>query len=228
MKPLLPSDLYAISQNAKNEGSYECHWCSGDCRNLWIHDDPPPIPFSRSKSSAKRVANPYVCMGCWLWRRNRLCVNYLTEPDKPAMKDGQAPSKHSWWITNESALVVDAESPLIEKLLAPPLRFVLSLVDPGTSNHIHLATVNDHVIIKADTILRFTFNNQGQEYTIYELRDAIQQKTAAGKSPGVATILRLFQPPAHMLEKRGRGRPPEDERNNLKKMIAASGQTIPA
>lgn len=187
--PLLASDLYAISQGTSNHGSESCHWCNGKCNRTWIHDDPPPVPFSKIRTTAKNVSSLYVCVGCWLFRRKLTTMTYL----KGLIQDRQAAVNHSLYFTETSCNAVgkDDSSHLYDKLIYPPLRFVLSLVDPGTANLLQLCVANDHPTIEKNTPLAFTLNNQPQHYTIYELEEAI--KTGAeGKEPGVQTLLRFL------------------------------------
>ena len=159
------SDVYALSCGCKNEGglaaTYACHWCGSKCSNELMHDDPPAVPFVKRKSLAKFPANPYSCRGCWLWRRKRIGINYLTGTwgdGRP--RDGQSPVEHSWWVTPEAAFTLTTPDfpKLWGLLIKPPRCFVLALVQPPTyhpngqvdpksvvGNQLHLAVANDFV-----------------------------------------------------------------------------------
>src|SRR4051812_23498340 len=120
------SELFALSQRVRCEGSYECHWCSSPCKSLWVHDDVMPYPFVKRLEPAKRISNPYVCLGCWLYRRKRVTVNFLDG----TLKDRQSPREHSWYFTKQEAygLIEGKSQKLYASLLNPPLTFSLSLV----------------------------------------------------------------------------------------------------
>jgi len=221
LEPVLASQIYALSQNSKCSGEQSCHWCGGPCGRLWLHDDPPPVPCYRTNSSARKPANPYICCGCWLWRRKKITAPYLSS----GMKDSQTPNSHSWWITESGAWAlrpVENDSLALWKILAsPPLRFVLCFVTSqplasgrtdfpaGISNLIHLAVANDHKEIKASTELHFTINNIPHSYTVYELEEATKHG-ADGKAPGVRELFRLLGQPQAAAEaprQKGAGRP---------------------
>lgn len=200
---MLASELYAISQNAKCEGKEECHWCSAPCQQTWIHDDPLPIMGFKSISNAKRPANHFICAGCWLFRRQRLTVQFMDN----GFLDRQCPLDHSWIINSTAKAIRPANySSLYDLLLKPPQKFVLSFITSwpansgqtdhvkGISNHLHIAIANDLAKeIKADTTLFFTINNIAHNYTIYDLNESLKNEEA-GRSPGVAALMRLLGP----------------------------------
>lgn len=189
----LASCLYALTNNTKNVGPFECHWCASECQSLWIHDDPPPIPFVRSKTTAKRPGSGYICAGCWLWRRKRITIEWLGG----GYKDGQCPQKHSWWIARDGAFGLNPEtsySSLFDKLLKPPTEFVLSFVNGGMDNLLQLSLLNQHDQIRADTSLHFTINNIPHCYTIYELESALTSEDQNGCSPGVSALIKILGP----------------------------------
>ena len=135
--------------------------------------------------------------------------------------------KHSWWITERGAWVIgpDDKQALYEKLLCPPLKFVLTLLDSNSSsNLLQLAAVNQHNTIKANTPLEFTINNIKFTYSVYELKEGLSnhKEGKPGKEPGVRELIKLLGP-CHILEteKRSRGRPTteEAEQNSIKKTI---------
>ncbi len=207
------SEMYALSQGSSCAGQFQCHWCSSPCSSMFFHDDVLAIPFRKSVSGAKNPSSHYCCVGCWLWRRKRLCITFT---DK-SFKDGQCPQKHSWWVTNRDATAIQTPCPdIYDRLLNPPLQFVLSFTDGTTDNHIHHAIANDFPIsIENDSRLWFTVNNIGHSFTLYELEEALRGGEGTGKEPGVQALLRLLGPaPAHLKNKpiqanqnKGRGRP---------------------
>jgi hypothetical protein len=210
---MLASELYALSQGSICAGSFECHWCSSPCTADHIHDDlPTHIPFVRSPHPSKRPGNPYICQGCWLYRRTRLTVNYLSGE----WLDRQKPFDHSWLITKTNAWGIrpDDYPELFRFLLKPQCSFVLSLRTPDYQfhNYLQLALCNDIAEITANTTLYFTVNNSANSYTIYELEEAIRNDEE-GKSPGVRTLLAMHRPPrpTEMNQHRGRGRPRKEE-----------------
>lgn len=216
---MLASELYAISQGSKCDGFQSCHWCAAPCDRKWQHDDPPPEPFFRGpRLPAKRPASAYICSGCRLFRRPLLTANYLSG----GLKDRQCPLNLSLWITPEGAWALRAEDndALHRVLLKPPLRFALILRDglDAPTNHLQLASANDHKAIQADTLLHFTINNIPHSYTVYELEN-VERNGVSGCEPGVgalARILRIEQAsslpgPTILDAKRGRGRPTIEE-----------------
>lgn len=220
-------ELYALSQHFRCDGPYECHWCMGRCGPDFHHGEPPPVPFLKGRSGAKRPANPWICKGCWLWNRQRITTTFL----RGDWLDSQAPKKHSVWITEKEALTIrlkeDGEE-LVKLLLKPPLRFVLSLISEG-ENLLHLCPVNWHERVKAETPLLFNANNITHEYTIYELKEALKFGPE-GKRPGVGVLMALLdlqpQPPEE--EERKQGRPPAlPSVNDTLKKIVTRKQTAP-
>lgn len=226
-KPMSASDLYALSQGRENRGTLECHWCISACGRDYLHDEPPPIPFVKMKSLAKRAGNPHICHGCYLWRRKSITTYFLNG----TFKDRQTASQHSWWITrSESKAIKDLDyQSLYKLLLKPPHQFVLSLVEQNTTNHLHLAVANDLVEIKVGTPLAFTINNIPMTYTIYELNEAIKNNTK-GKEPGVHALIRFLgeykKEESKPEETRRVGRPDgqfPDAKVVMEKVIAKSG-----
>lgn len=203
--------LYALSQGERCEGPTECHWCGAPTEKLITHDEPPPTPFLRRTTTAKKPGNQFICRGCFLWKRARLTVPFTDG----TLKDSQTPSQWSWFITNSEAISPKiGRMEIYHRLLKPPARFALLLVDdPKTNNLIHLAEVNDYTDkdLLNDSPLRFTLNNIRLEYTIYDLEHALKNGPT-GTSPGVAALIRLFGRPEkdeseEEKVKRGSGRP---------------------
>lgn len=241
----LPKDGFAILKQIiyKQGGAcFECHWCAAKCTRELFHDDPPPVPFTKTKSQAKRPASPYCCRGCWLWRRQRLGITYLTGSWKDGRpRDGQTPANHSWWITPDAALALTQPDfpQLWELLCKPPKCFVLALVsppvyfpngqvDPKTvvGNWLHLAVGNDLEKVEMGTQLGFTINNVAHTYSVYELQNAFRDGDA-GKEPGVQALIRfLGSPPASLVpaavkEMRSVDRKTEPPAGELRKPVEA-------
>lgn len=213
------SELFAIALGLKNElGSEECHWCASSCPRKWVHDDPPPIPFKKSQSTAKRPSHRFVCTGCYYYRMKRVTVRYLME----GYSDKQRPEDHSWWVSEDGAFAIRKENhPLLwEYLLSPPPRFYFSLLtEPERiKNHLQCCIINDNPAVDIDTKLQFTIDNVPYTYTVYELEEALSTKESDGKEPGVRELIRLLQP-YHTEEKakKQRGRPKEESNPLAKK-----------
>lgn len=210
------STLYAASQGAPLPPADcdECHYCAGPApRGLWPHDDPPPVPFARTLTVARRPSNAYVCTGCHLWKYKSVSVRTLDG----RMRDRQTPRDHSWYVTEAGAWAVRPENYdlLYEHLRRPPRRFFLSLLRPEgkVKNLLQLCAVNDLDEVKADTPLAFTLDNVAHRYTVYELTEAVKAGDPTGAEPGVRVLFELldlgrFTPPAKAEpEKKKRGRP---------------------
>jgi hypothetical protein len=170
---MLASNLYAMSEGKKNEGHWECHWCTAPCDSTFVHDDPPPIPFiTRGKSNAKRPTMPYICIGCWLWRRKSLSIFSLSGK---LLKDRETPSHHSWFITPGDARVItlDDFEILRQLLLAPPSRFsmIVKVEDPV---EIHRAVANNNEAVTLGTQLHFTVDHVLHSWTPHGLEHAIR------------------------------------------------------
>ena len=213
------SELYARSQSRQCEGPWRCHWCGGPCGNSVIHDDLPElVGVKRNQKLARCPANPWMCVGCQLWRRGRLTITWL---HGAGSLDGQTPREHGWLITDEWANAVHPAggTELVKLLLNPPDRFALLLLTeprlnneprrPGAiQNQIHLAHLNEHTDLKADTPLAFTLDNVTFTYTVYDLEQAFITGTD-GKEPGVRALFELFGLTIKESEeeKRKKGRP---------------------
>ena len=216
--------LYALTQRSSCLGSFECHWCSAPCTTMFYHDDLPNLPFIKSSHPSKRPANPYICHGCWLFRRRRITVTHLTSP----YQDGQCPQKFSWWMTLAGAWIVDKKDyqALYDLLFKPPNLFSLSLIKPQTTNYLQIVPVNNISEIKGDTPLSFTVNNILHQYTVYELEQATLQEDATGREPGVRALFDFLGPPVvEDKPKLERGRPNEPVKTTkvTKKLVTMSG-----
>lgn len=228
---LTAASLFAISQGSANEGidDVRCHWCGSPATRTFRHNDIPPVPFSRSKSTAKAPFSNFCCVGCWLWQRGSVTVNFLTGD----YKDRQQAKNHSWWINEEGAWALRAEdhSHLWQLISCPPLRFTLALLDGGkTTNLLQLMIANDHKEILRETQLWFTINGIPHSYSIHELEAGLKGGES-GREPGVRALMRLLSAAPSKLthkEKRGDGRPSvkelPDRPNKL--VVAQSGVLI--
>lgn len=189
----LASTLFAYSQGAICEGRHECHWCAGPCDDRWVHDDLPPVPFTKTKSSARRPANPYICAGCWLYRRKRVTVHTLSG----RMIDRQCLMNYSWFMTDDDVFVLvdptDLKA-LYAHILNPPKSFALSFItSPKTDNQIQWVVYNELDKLQADTPIHFSIDNVLSCYTIYELEEGLKHG-AKGKIPGVRLLIETLGP----------------------------------
>ena len=211
---LCASNLYARSQGRENSGTSNCHWCASLCERTWAHDDEQRLPFQRPKVFARCPSNPYICAGCWLWRRLRVPANFL----EGGFADSQCALNHSWWITDHGAWAISrwpsSKKALYDLLLHPPLRFCLALLDGENlfQNQLQQTLCNDMDEMRGDTLLRFTINNVPHTYTVYELEQSILYHDPEGKEPGISALVRLlgeYIPDEDdiVLGKRARGRP---------------------
>lgn len=221
LNPHTASELYALSQGARCKGPAKCHWCGSPCERVWMHDDLPPLIGLKRREFARVPGEPYVCVGCWLWRRKRISVTGVGGQ----IRDGQAPAKHSWLVQKDKAeAVLDTDRvELYEHLLNPPLTFSLSLIDNGEDNRLQLQILNDNPEVRADTELKFTFNNIEHSYTPYELKQGLAHGPE-GREPGVQTLIRFLGPPRenHEPAPRKRGRPKENAvPDEIRKVIRA-------
>lgn len=222
MSMLGSGELFAVSQGARCEGNEKCHWCKAPCGRNFPHDDPPPIPFVRSREGAKNPGGLYVCEGCRLYRRPSCTVWWLTD----GFKDRQSLRKLSWWLTADGARGIRREEDretLWNVLLAPPPLFCLSLLEnPKLENHLHHAVVNDHDVVQADTTLYFTVDNVKFDFSVYELKEACKHGPE-GKSPGVQALIGYlgeYRLPDEKHVEHRRGRPPKHEDDNIRRVVS--------
>lgn len=222
---LLASELYAISQSNRCIGEERCHWCNAPCQRLWIHDEPPAVIGVKRDRLARNQNGVFICVGCWLWRRGSVTVNFLSHSDGnglPNYKDRQKATNWSWLVTETQAWALRREdaSELYSILLSPPLRFFLSLLDGDKPppNHLQMCLANDLPSIGGDTKLQFTINNIPHAYTIYELEDVLTGGDLNGKESGVRALVNMMGVRQSDKEKRGVGRPPVSE-NKPSKII---------
>ena len=222
---LLASELYALSQSNRCTGPEFCHWCNAPCQRLWIHDEPPPVIGVKRDRLSKNPGGSFICVGCWLWRRGSVTVNFLPHIDgngSPKYKDKQTASKWSWLVTeNQSwALRKEDHEEIAKILISPPLRFFLSLVDGDRPplNHIQMCIANDLTIIEGGTPLHFTVNNIPHTYTVYELEEVLTGGDLNGKEPGVRVLVDLLGLVQGDRVKKSVGRPPVDD-NKPSKLV---------
>jgi len=214
-RPLTAPQLYARSQGERCEGSSECYWCGSPCPKLWAHGQPPPQPFVRfDRSKTKRPENAHICKGCWLLRRPRITVNFLSAgKEGKSFKDVECLLNWSVLITGTGAWAIrlkEDNGELLETLLQPPLQFCLSLVTGKEKNHVQMAPVNDHEEIRADTPLAFNVDGIGYTYCTHELEQALLRGPQDGMLPGVRRLFDLLGPytmKPEGVEKRKAGRP---------------------
>lgn len=215
--------VYARSQGTVCTGDCECHWCGSKCGRQWIHDDPPRLVGQRPNGYSKIPNSPFICAGCWLFRRKRITVPFL----HGGYKDSQSPRDYSWLITPDGAwaIIKDSFAKLYEKLISPPPIFCLSLLDGKIENRLQLAFVNQNEQVRADSSFDFTINNIKHTYSIYELEEALKSGDSGGVEPGVRALITLLGPTKLMAfqseEKKGRGRPVEADKatNRLRRTV---------
>ncbi len=221
-------ELYALSQGFKCEGDLRCYWCASPCPRMWPHTDPPRILGRRVDSRLIRCpGNAYQCKGCWLFRRERITVRFLTNDSEQPFKDTQCPMNHSWFITEKGAWGIrrkEDAAVLYETLLDPPLLFSLSLVSDKQRNHLQIAPVNAMTEIKGDTPLAFVLDGASFYYSPYEL-ETILTNGPSGTMPGTKALFDFFGPyklgEEGITKRRKVGRPATDHAA-LKEIPAAS------
>lgn len=211
------SELYAACNGEKCEGQERCHWCLAPCDQKQRHDDVPFLPFVKSAQFPKYPSGPWICRGCWLWRRTSLSIKFLDG----TIKDRHAPMSNSWWFDDKEifGLRKMEGQKAYDLLLKPPLKFCMTiLTGDRVKNFIHLAEANEFTEIKANTPIVFTLDNIRMEYTVYELEEGLRHGVD-GKMPGVRTLIEFFgkvELPPLPDNPRGRGRQHEimvDRRN---------------
>lgn len=216
------SEFYAEVLGKKCKGQFRCRWCGSPCSDA--HNQFMWPEAAAIKEFCKCPSNHYVCMGCFLYRRQRITLNFMDG----TYKDRQAARNHSWIITEKGIVAFNSPSPdLLEFVLQPPVKFAMSIIDK-IPNQIQLAAMNDFPEIKANTPLVFTMNGEKIEYTVYELKEAIDHGEQ-GKEPGVRLLLSLVgELPKKVvnMEKRERGRPVnvEDETTQVKRLVSSKKQ----
>jgi hypothetical protein len=231
--PLTPSDMFALYPNDiynkhhALEGPDECYWCSRPCTRDVPHDDGPLVLFKKTPLIARRPNNKYVCQGCDIYRRKRTTINYLDG----SINDGKCLINFSWWIDREGPKVIDKRrwtkdgiNLFREKLLNPPNSFCFSLITEGQKNHLQLCKANDLCVIKADTVLYYTLDNQVFNYSVYELKEALKHGPE-GREPGVRLLVEMIGLDEPEEPKRGGGRPAGTAgwEKSPKAPVAASG-----
>ncbi len=186
---LSPSQIYAIANNGTCEGEMECHWCGSPCKRNFFHDDVLPFTIGGKREYAKKPMSPYICTGCFLFRRKRITVWF---PDKE-FKDSQAPARHSLLYGKYECLALRKGSGkfIYPKLLSPSLFFVLALIDENQDNPIQHHVSNCFEVISSSMELEFTYNSKPFSYTINDLENALKHGMN-GAPPGAAHLVRYF------------------------------------
>lgn len=222
-KQLSAAQLYALSQSSECRGPEECHWCCSPCAQLWIHDDPPPM-IGVKRVLAKRPGNQHICVGCWLFRRRRTTIKFLSGK----LLDARCLCNFPLVITRKDAHAIDYKEDkeaLYKMLLSPDEELVLALLDGSKeANHLQLMIYNNLKDAKADTPIHFTLNNIPHNYTVYELTEAIKSGDVEGKSPGVAALFRLLGEYQFPEVKKGVGRPTKEHIRPIDKPILTSSK----
>lgn len=207
--------LYAESLGKYCEGSEKCYWCSAPCNRKWLHGNGPNLPFRQYKEPVNCVASSHICIGCWLFRRPRVTIDFLNDE----REDFRSPRHQSWIITESwhKAINKNCIDKVYNFLLNPELPFALLLIDEAEHNYAQSGVVNLEQELKDTTNLSYSLDGHVHTYTIYELQEALQNGPE-GKEPGVQTLLRVLKTPTPAIdltsledieepEVRGRGRP---------------------
>jgi len=222
------AEIYALSQGNQCEGGERCHYCDTQCRRTLTHDEVIELYTGRPRGGPlrKNPSVPYICVGCWLWRRKRVSAPYM----EGGVEDGICPKKRAWFVWPSMAWAIRKESAakLYARLLNPPPIFFLTLLegDNPPDNFIQCCSANHHTAehpIRSDTPLKFTINNVVHTYTVYELEQAAVGGTQ-GREPGVQALIRVLgnvpkELVRHVVQeqkedeetKRERGRPPKED-----------------
>lgn len=225
--------IYAMSQGTQCEGHRRCHWCGAPCMELWLHDDVAPIPFVKTHGLAAVPSSPWICVGCNLWRRPKITVQFLNG----SWKDGQTPRNWSWWITEKEAKAIRPEDhqALWDRILTPPKRFILAMTSTG-NNLIQKSYPNDLSLVQADSVLHFTYDLTPFRFTVQDTEETILNGPN-GREPGSQMLLRLLGKPNYVEKlnlkiedsppkepaKRGRPVKQADPPYTVKRIIQASG-----
>ena len=123
-------------------------------------------------------------MGCWLWRRKSVTANFLSG----GLKDRQQAKDHSWWVVKEGAWAIrkDDHPALYEKLLSPPGRFILALLQDDQENRLQQMVAND-----GEPDISFTLDGRMLSYTVADLTGALRGETT---SPGAMALVKRLGP----------------------------------
>lgn len=192
---LSASAIYAINQGHECTGDEECHFCATPCTQYYKHGEyVPPLrgrPVGTPGIPRARPSSPYVCAGCWLWKRPRVSAHYLSG----FLKDGITPKSRDWLITPTECRAIgpDCGPSLWKRLFKPPLQFFLCLStrEGSTDNRLQSCKANCNERIKADTTFFYTLHNVVMTYTIYELEQAGKVGTQ-GREGGVRELINLL------------------------------------
>ena len=200
------SELFARAHGKQCHGAEQCHWCGSPCDQLHHHDNRDTLgPVIRNanprmdllpNTTAKNINSKWICQGCYLFRRPRMTVFF----NDGGYMDSQAPTRHSWLLTDSDAKAVKpGDVGIYDTLLNPPKVFALMLLSPPEKNqpqrnehHIHLAPVNETNWKKSDSELRFTLDSQEYIYTTGELLALLSDGKPSGKSGGVRLLVEHF------------------------------------
>lgn len=227
--PIPASALYAHTQGSFNSGMWRCHFCGACCSELYEHDDPRREVGQKRLVFAMFPANPWMCRGCWLWRRTRLELTFLDG----SRQTKQCPRNHSWFLSSGQAFAITPHCypTLYDKLINPPRCFSLSLLEgSGSINHLQLTLTNNLPCVLANTPLRYTINGVPHTYTVYELEEGARNDEA-GIEPGSRELLRYLGIERQKLnqpEKRKKGKQPDYVHDNrrVREVVQASGAVL--
>lgn len=212
------SFLFAKACGYRLEGMHRCYACGQPCHDKNRHGLARPVIGEKRDPKLRCPASPYLCNGCMAWNAPSRTVSFLTNTE---LRDRQSAKKHSWYASSFGAWGLRRESKtdataMWERLLHPPIPFFLSVLDlsadPKVENKLYHCVVNDELIVRGDTELTFTVNNQPLTYTVYELETARTAQDPTGLSPGVRFLWDWLGPIPREIEAPKRehgGRPAE-------------------
>lgn len=183
-------ELYALAHGHRCTGPEMCHWCGAPCDRSRRHDDPPPIPFARTRTVALYAPGHWECVGCYLWRRPRVTIRFLCGE----YVDCKPAKNFAWLVTPTDARAIRPENvpDLCDFLLTPPPVWSLSLLEGAEVNHPQLHAVNENPGTELRTVLWYTVNGVRHSYTVYELEAALRAGNTDGREPGVRTLVQLL------------------------------------
>lgn len=201
------SELFAISQNSKCEGNKECYWCGAPCGEGHTHSEPMPRVIAQKNLQVSRPASPWICEGCFLFRRPSISIFDL---NRKWVKDRQTCPKWSILITERETLGITlaAKDSLQKFLLSPSQRFCLMILNRANiENRLHHAIVNDVRQVLEGTEFHFTVDNVPHSWSVASLRHGINNEPN-GTEAGVRFFLENFGPwtPDPKEEPRGPGK----------------------
>lgn len=240
MPTLTASQIYALSQGSKCEGDRPCHYCGGPCGRDIPHGEAIRLFTGRPVGGVRRnPSSPYMCVGCWLWRKKKVSVPWLSG----GVKDGGTPARFDWVVGPAGAWGISpaCRSALYRRLLSPEGPFFLMLWEgDGPPDHVIQCCPGNDGPYENTTEIGFALNNHALTYSVHELEQAARLGPQ-GRDPGVRALLRVLgdvpaeltahlKPPERPedTDPKGRGRPPKfpDGRVNVIKNFRPGNRAV--